>query len=184
MFYSGVEGLHWEYVDGVPVYTEETRKLMADTSSDGWLKTGIVRTPFTVIGGYDTSHVGDDGTEMYLVNSSAYRATMEFSNKFTDYNEYYGVSWPNEVFVNWVNEGKMYDLSGVDNTKSLNVSDEDINRIDTACNKIAIEALPEMVLAEDDAAFEAAKAKTMEAFKAAGAETAKAFYLEYWDSLK
>ena len=98
------------------------------------------------------------------------------------YCDYYGVSSPVELHRQWVDGGKMFDLSFANYMNILTASDEDVDRIDAACMKIAIEAIPKLVTAADDAAFDAIKAETLRALEAAGASEAEAFYTEAWNA--
>lgn len=175
---SGVQGIHWDYVDGVPTYNDETLALIA-AGGDEYKKTGINLTCFECMSGITNSHILSDGHPADLTRGDAYRSTKDYTPAFKAFSEHYGVSYPAQIFKQKVEEGKMLDLRNA-STASLDVTDEDIDRIDTICVKICLEAIPKLVTAADDAAFEAIKAETLDALKAAGAEQAEAFYKNAW----
>lgn len=183
MLTSGVEGIHWNYVDGVPTYTQETFDLSV-TGGEAWKKTGIYLSPLNYLTGIATCEKAEDGYYIDLTKEADYLSRYEFTPALEEYCEYYDVDFPNQVFLEWVEEGKMYDLSIEDKRYTINQADEDISRIDTACMKIAIEAVPKLVTAADDAAFEAVKAETLKALEAAGAYEAKAYYVEQFETNK
>ena len=183
MLQSGVEGVHWDYVNGVPTYNEETFKILT-IGGEEKKKTGIDMTPLLNLAGKPHGEIAADGYHIGLRRDDDYLSRVEYSGVLTNFCEYYDVSWPNQIFLQWKDEGKMYDLSGVDFRYRLDVIDEDIARIDAACLKIAIQAIPKLVTAASDAEFEAVKADVLKSMEAAGAYEAQEFYTNYWNELR
>ena len=176
---SGVQGIHWDYVDGVPVYNEETYKIVEENGEE-YKKLGFNMAPVAYMTGIANAELHSDGYSMKITFDQDYMSRRNYKPYQLDYCEYYKVDYPIQLMQQMVKDGKLYDLSKVDFRVTLTENDEDISRIDSACLKIAIEAIPELVTAEDDAAFEAAKTKTLEALKAAGAEDAEKYYTDQW----
>ena len=180
---SGVQGLHWDYVDGVPVYNEETFQMILE-GGDAYAKSGIYCTAFECMSGLTGAELVGDGYEVDLKQGADYYSRMTYTPGVQAYCDYYGVSNPIELHKQWVDAGKMFDLSSANFLNKLTANDEDVDRIDAACMKIAIEAIPKLVTAADDAAFDAIKAETLAAMEAAGAAEAEAFYVDAWNAAR
>lgn len=178
MLTSGVEGVHWDYVDGVPTFKPEILELAMD-GGDEWRKTGISQTPLLRFAGIVGSATHSDGYHINLKSDEAYLQNLTYTPSQLDYCETYGVAYPSQAMAKMMEEGKMYDMSGINTLKSITETDEEIDRIDAACIKIASEAIPELITTDD---FEGVKAATLEKLEAAGAAKAKAFYLEQWEA--
>lgn len=180
---SGVEGVHWDYVDGVPTYKEEVLPTLINGGEE-YYKTGIGQDPIQFFVGKCDSELHSDGYPINLKFSNDYLSKVTYLPVQQDFCEYYDVSYPAEIFSQYVAEGKMFDASVYDERIQLGQDDEDILRIDSTCMQIAITAIPKLVQAADDATFEAIKQDTLKQLKEAGAEDAKAYYVKAWAEAK
>lgn len=178
---SGVEGIHWDYVDGVPTYKEEIYEIFRE-GGDASKMLNLLRRPLSYMTGIGRGELASDGYQINLKYEDDYLSRLTLRPSQMEYNEYYDVDHPIQAMQKMVDEGKIYDMSGIDYRVNLTEFDEDISRIDSACLKIAIEAIPKLVTAADDATFEAVKADTLAALEAAGAKEAEAFYTKQWEA--
>ena len=174
---SGIEGVHWNYVDGVPTLTEEIIELN-NLGNDEWKKLGLQDSNFQGIAGWGVGQLAADG---YPMNLFLTKQVFEQGNLPTDddFSEYYNVSYPMELFLNLMDEGLINDhINDVFDMRvvtGLGSAPEDIARIDAKISNMGLELVPELVMAED---FAAAKAAAIEAFNKNGAETSR----EYWQN--
>lgn len=175
---NGVEGLNWEYKDGVPVFTEQTLKAMQSGVDDAMIL-GFNQQPLSDLCGLADGNILSDGYEANLTMGDDYYSRLEMTPGWKDYCSYYGGSYPNEHMKNLVKEGKLKSLASANLAGNVTPT-EDISRIDAACMQIALEAIPKAVCAANDAEYEKIKAETIAAAKAAGAEEAKEFYNTEW----
>jgi putative aldouronate transport system substrate-binding protein len=178
---SGIEGIHWDYVNGVPTVKDEVMELKL-AGGDEWRKTGICGYPlFENFSGIANAEIAPDGYKVNLFYDDDYLSKLKFTPWLQEFCEYYNVSWPNEIFHKLKKEGKMYDLSTKDSRVKLTIATEEIDRIDAKLLKIAIEAIPKLVSAENDEEFEKVKAETIASFKANGAEKSRDYWQAKWD---
>lgn len=180
---SGVKGIHWDYVDGVPTYNEETLATIVG-GGENFQKTGIDQEPIMHFAGLGVNELHSDGYPINLRVSDDYASKLTYLPVQQDFCEYYGVSYPAQIFKQYVAEGKMFDSGVHDERINLPADNEDILRIDSTCLQIALTAIPKLVEAADDAAFEAIKQDTLKQLKEAGAEDAKAYYVKAWAEAK
>lgn len=174
---SGLEDIHWTYVDGVPTYTEETLKMIKEQGDD-YVKSGIYNLFFQPLVGFTDAEPCPDGYPVNLQKGDAFLAAKDYSPAAKAYSDYFGVAYPYKAL-----EGVYYDLSSIKTPmRGINAYDEDIDRIDAACLKLAQQAAPRLIMAGSDEEFNTLKAETIEALKAAGAEEAEAFYLDVWNA--
>lgn len=183
MISSGVEGIHWDYVDGVPTYNEAALDMLINGGEE-YYKSGIAQEPLMHFRGLAESALHSDGYPINLRTAAEYKSSVNYSPVQQDFCEYYDVSYPAEIFEQYIEEGKIYDLSVHDERLNLGADNEDILRIDSTCMQIAVTAIPKLVGAADDAAFEAVKQDTLKQLKEAGAEEAKAYYVKTWAEAK
>lgn len=177
----GIEGAHWDYVNGVPKVKDEVMELKL-AGGDEWSKTGIGGYPLLEnLGGIANAEIAPDGYKVNLFYDDDYLSRLKFTPWLQDFCEYYNVSWPNEIFHKLKKEGKMYDLSTKDSRINLGVATEDMDRIDAKLLKTAIEAIPKLVSAKNDEEFEKVKADTIASFKANGVEKSRDYWQAKWD---
>lgn len=181
---SGVEGIHWEYVDGEPVPTELGREIMM-TGGDLRAEHGLAGYALMTIRGLGNTVVCEDGGFTNLFKSPAYYATL--NNELDQaYCEHYGVTFPLEVVLNKVEEGKMATHRNLDLRiiSAMGAAPEDIQRIDTKLEDIAVKAIPKAVMAASDAEFEAIMAEVIQELEAADAATSKEWWQARHDEVK
>lgn len=185
LLYSGIEGEHWENVEGVPTLKQETidASLIND---DAWKKTGIKNgslVNFFGLGQFDISE--EDGEPMSLWNTEEVY-TQNLTALAKDACDYYGASYTYEIYENEIKEGKMKDFSALmqDVPSALPDTDDDIKRIDSKLDDIITKAIPKVVLAEDKKAFESEKAKVIKELKEAKAETSQEWWFTEWEKAK
>lgn len=157
--YSGVEGVNWNYVDGVPTLTEETVRIKNNSDENKYF--GLdVRSPLRV---NQPAVLCPDGYPINLFDTESMRSGA-MNNAQKDMAEFYGVSYPAEACYNLVKEGKTIDYS-LSNSQTVSIAREempnDIARILTKCNDICYSAIAKLVMAETDEEFKAVQDQVM-----------------------
>lgn len=180
--YSGIEGEHWETgEDGKPVLTDKVIQMKEDPAqADAWSKLSL--SSWSNWGGIGAEAVLSDGAPASLW-STPEMLSRGLSPTDKDMCETLGVSYPAEYAQKRVEEGKCSDNSSYDQRFAAIMPSvpQDITRIDGNVNEIVMNALPSLVQAQDDAAFEAAREKLIADVKAANVEQS----LKWWqDSTK
>lgn len=189
MTYSGLEGVDWEYgADGVPVLTEKaiddatTYLLWSEDYAKNTGITGFVAefTPFYGSG------IHPDGYPYDLKEQLQYRPMM-LSPLGKDYSEFYGVSCPSELQTNMIEEEGATDLSndyGQMVASGISEVPSDIKRIVDACSDIAYRAIPELVMAADEAEFQAVQARVLADLAAADEPAAWEWFETEFNAVK
>lgn len=112
LLYSGIEGVHWDTVNGVAALKQETIDA-SNAGGDAWKKTGINNGGlgnFFGLGGNDSSDI--DNAPLSLWGSEAiYKEQMTPLTK--DFCDYYGAEYPYQIYENRIKEGKMKDFSNL-----------------------------------------------------------------------
>ena len=121
----------------------------------------------------------DDGGPVSLWDTpDIWKLTLNPLQK--DFSEHYGVEVPAEAARNLIAEGKAYDFSegtlAKDILSLIPATPADISRIDTRCTDIMIKAIPNLVLAADQAEYDRIKEETLAELEAADIQTS----IEWW----
>lgn len=184
--WSGVEGVHWDRVDGKPKLKDETYALK-NTGGMDWEKTGIA-LDINLIGLGGANLNPSDGEPVDLFTSSD--ALSKGLNALQqDFSSFYGVKSPGEIFVKLVAEGKSKNFTSLfegmpedqviaGNTVVNPELPDDLKKIDAQLKELAMRHAGKLILSKDDAAFDKAKKEALEAFKKAGADQVTKFYTE------
>mgnify|MGYP005783605459 CR=1 FL=1 len=183
---SGVEG-RWEVgEDGTPALTEDTIAMKTDGSRlDEWKKSGIGEGNLAAVCGEDYYNIADDGGMIDLwYEEDVLADSMTYAEK--DMCETLGLTIPSDTLKKKVEAGTSIDLGNCLNAiqMGLETTPRDIVRIDSNCEEITLNAIPNLVQAETDEEFEAAKAALMEELKGAGAEQSVEWWTNAWNDAK
>jgi len=171
---SGIEGVHWDMVDGKPQMKPEVVQLAA-AGGDEWKKTGIAGggsggaanqqglTNDTVIG---------DGGLVNLFNQADVMATkLNSLNK--DYSDHYGVSYPAAAYIKYEEAGQIHTVKDLPNDilAAMPAMPDDIKRIHDKLEEMVTKGIPEIVLkAKDDSDYAARQQALINQLKDAGAD--------------
>jgi multiple sugar transport system substrate-binding protein len=178
--YSGVEGTDWNVADGKPKSTDAALKLNME-GGDAYKATGI---------GFDDNFIGlshatlnpKDGKPLDLFHDPiTYPATLTALQK--DFSKHYGVSYPDEIFKNYVAQGINKDQSTTDPWAQnlMPTPPDDITRLEAKLDTLAINDAAKMILSKTDSEFSANKVSAMNDFKAAGIDKVATWYKTAWD---
>lgn len=167
IFYSGFEGRHWNYVDGVPTFTDEMQKSITDYDEMAQeLGREYCFKMMPVLG----SFLAEDGYPVYLNEMESNRAAS-LNNVAKDVADYYGVDYPSQLMWQKVEAGEMISLENdcVQLIAScMPAMPTDIARIKEKINDILYRAIPDLVKAKDQAEFDAVQARVLKDLEDAG----------------
>ena len=177
--FSGLEGDSWEYVDGVPVFTDVVFDALANGEWSDYWKTHRLQ-------GYGSNNmcsganciVTDDGYPANLRNSKDYliQTASEASKSFASD---YGCDYAGQVYAKWIDEGTLktdtysdeYETVSV-NVKSILLPDDCAEIYQSMVDYMASN-INKIILASSDEEFAAAKAEMIQGFMDLGAQTLK-----------
>ncbi|HBP38552.1 MAG TPA: hypothetical protein DD640_07400 [Clostridiales bacterium] len=180
---SGVEGRDWTYVDGVPTLTNFAIAKWL-TGGDTW-EVKNLWTYFSNFFGIKAGTVCPDGGQVNLYQDSAiYSKTLISCDK--SYCDYYQVSYPYEKILNMIEEGTAYSADEWDSriATGTGAAGDDIARIDTKIENIAVTYVPQCVLAKTDAEFEALQTQMLSEMDANGYEQSVADWTARFEAAK
>lgn len=144
---NGIEGEHWEVMDGVRELTDETLDRMSTDSSNFEKETGI--GIFWNMVGLSGNSKDEDGT--YLSMRYTDRAmSRNLSEGAQEFSEHYGVEYPRQAYADKI---LYYDLEP---TNLMEPLDSDMKMISTQCGNYYLTLVAKLVNAETDEDFEAA----------------------------
>lgn len=175
--YMGKEGRVWETVEGKAVIKDEyvQMKLNGDPKE---VSKNLSSMWGGMMGAANMTML-DDGAPVSLWDTpDIWKLTLNPLQK--DFSEHYGVEVPAEAARNLIAEGKAYDFSAGTLAKDIltliPATPADISRIDTRCTDIMIKAIPNLVLAADQAEYDRIKEETLAELEAADIQTS----IEWW----
>ena len=90
---------------------------------------------------------------------------------YKDFCEFYGVQYPSQAFLPYVEDGRCIDLSndcGQLVATAMPSMPTDVARILEKCNDIIYRAIPKLVMAENDEEFNKIQVQVLDDLKAAG----------------
>lgn len=169
-FYSGVQGVHWDYVGGIPVALDYAIELKKE-NGDEWKRFGIGSSNrlhnFAGLSGYGNY---EDGYPFNLFESEELRAAA-LNPLNADYSNYYGVSYPSQVHVKQVESGIAIDRAKDPKDLFMVLSDvpADMLRIDAKLKDFLISSIPIMLSVSEDE-FDNEKSNIIEQLRKSGAD--------------
>lgn len=182
--YSGVEGVHWDDVDGKPQINDETFALKNAGGAE-WEKTGI---------GLDLNLIGlggavlDPDSEYPLDLFSASEALAKgMSALEKDFSDYYGGAHPGDVLGKLIAEGKLVDSNTVIKAQTpeqrinegkvgLPAIPEDLLKVEAQLKELASRHAAKLILAKTDEEFAKLKESALKDFEANGVQKFTDFY--------
>jgi putative aldouronate transport system substrate-binding protein len=180
MIWSGIEGEHWDYINGVPTLRDNTIEMFQKSSNEAreiGFTSLLLTYPFELI---RNSFVHPDGFPLYLMDTDEMRA-LGMHNLRKDFCEYYNCTYQGEPFHKLVQEGKIINASGdYQRLVKLQMGDtpSDIRRIIEKCDNILYRAIPNLVMAKTDEEFQAIQTQVFSDLKNVDEPTA----WEWWSS--
>ncbi len=169
MIFSGIEGEHWNVVDGEAVWTDEV--LAANNAGgDVWRKTGITFGALTQFAGLGDNEIYEkDNSPLWLRKGDDYM-TRSMQPVDTAYCKKYNISYPMEIFLNMKKEGKAatHDTLDLRIVSGMGSAPDDIALHESSILKTAAEAIPGLVTAKTDAEFSAQKDALMSTLESSG----------------
>ncbi|QHW34706.1 extracellular solute-binding protein [Paenibacillus rhizovicinus] len=180
---SGVQGVHWDMVDGKPQMKPEIVQLAA-AGGDAYKKTGIGM--FANQQGMTDFSTLSDGSLVNLFDTPEVFATKVNSlNK--DYDDHYGVTYPAAAYKKYADEGKVLTLDVVpqDVTAAMPAPPDDIKRIQTKLDDMMTKGIPDIVLhAKDDADYTKRQQALIKKLNDAGADKYWTWYMQAFNDTK
>ena len=173
VIYNGLQGVHWDYVDGVPTYIGEIAEAYEKSIADGEAARNEVIMPcvwsFANAGG---GTILSDGYPAEISNSESFHAIYT-DPAYVNYASKYDPSFTTtgQVYDSWIKAGEaktgnsdkggiIYGLMGM-------LSDENIQKYQ-AVNEIFKANIAKLLTAESDEAFEELKLDVIEQFMETG----------------
>lgn len=172
--YMGKEGRLWDTVDGEPAIKQETIDIRLEGGEQSKLKTESLWAGTIGLSG---AVLCEDGKPADLWSTpEIWQLSMTPAKK--DFCNHYGVEVPSGQVQKLIDEGKTFDKSVMDGDllTLLPSAPQDITRIDTRCIDIMVKAIPNLVMAVDQAEYEKIQQETLEAMEKAGVRTS----MEWW----
>jgi putative aldouronate transport system substrate-binding protein len=155
---SGIQGVHWDMVDGKPQINAATLALKA-AGGDPWKKTGI-NMAANQQGLTDATVISDGSVVNLFTTTEAYAARMNSLEK--DYSAHYGVAYPAAAYKKYADEGKVKtnDQTPQDILAAMAAPDDDIKLTQAKLD----------LKSKTDADYKAAQAALIKKLNDAGAE--------------
>ncbi|WP_020618078.1 extracellular solute-binding protein [Paenibacillus daejeonensis] len=190
--YSGIEGEHWEMVDGKPVLKDETFALKTEGGA-AWESTGIALDR-NLIGLGSSAEDPATGTPVDLFTTvDALAKNVTALEK--DFSEHFGASYPGEVVQKLVEAGTYNDFStpyqGLSDDEIVArativtpILDEELTKIEAQLKELGARHAARIILSKNEAEFEKNKQDAIKAFTDAGAEKITEYYTAAYTAAK
>ena len=142
----GIEGKHWNYVDGVPTYTDEVQQ---------WNINGDIQLKYAGIGStyiewLQAGTVIDDGYPV-VIKQMRENLVPNMSHLEQDIAETYGYSLPSGAFMAQVESGEVLDHTytyALTEAVARGEMPSDISRILSKCNNLYYNRMSDLIMAE------------------------------------
>lgn len=173
---SGLEGESWEYVDGVPQYTDAVYEAIDNgTIDDYWMQHRLMGYGGNGMNSGPLAIKTEDGYPSDLTRSEDYIA-YSAPDVMKAYAADFGCEYPGQVYEKWIEEGKLakdiycdeYYVT-ISNYKSIFFQNE-YAQMFTDVKECVAANVDKVILAESDEAFEQAKTAIIEQLKELGGD--------------
>ena len=177
LLFSGIEGEHWNVVDGEAIWTDEVIAAKNKGGED-WASLGIAYGPaLYLLGLGNKESFEEDGSPLDLSKGDNF---LSRCLKPVDkaYCEKYDVSYPIQLFLNMKEEGKANTHENLDMriVSSMGSAPDDITLLNSSILKTAAEAIPALVMAESDEEFAEQKQALMSSLESIGLQSVIDWY--------
>lgn len=183
---SGIEGRWEKGDDGKPHLTEDTMSMKTDSSrADEWKASGISDSGTDNLVGWDYNDVLPDGGLVNLWNDEdVMKANLTTAEQ--DLCKQFDIDLPSDLLKKRIEDGTSMDLSDANPTirMYLEITPKNITRIDSNCIELTENALPGLVQAESDEAFQSAKEALLQQLADAGVEESIEWWQNAWETSK
>lgn len=182
--YSGVEGVHWGFVDGKPQIKDETFDLKV-TGGIEWENTGIaLDTNLMGLGAAVIDPNTDSPIDLFMTPEAMARGLTPLE---MDFSQHYGGLHPGDVIGQFIAEGKLVDSNTVtlkqtaeerinEGMVGLPTIPDDLLKVEVQVKELAAHHAARMILAKTDDEFHKLKQIALVAFKEAGVDKLTQFY--------
>jgi len=185
LFHSGIQGQHWDYIDGVPQILPEIVQLRADgligvNEGQRNLGTGNFLEWFSPITRFELM---PDGGFASLWNAENLMSEG-LSPLELEYCNFYGVDYPTQIIQQMLDDGRVYNiwnkLDELAYAVFTPIIPEDLLVVEQRVLGQAQNLLSEAILASDPATFARMKEAAIEEFNASGINDVFAVYEQAW----
>lgn len=160
---NGIEGVHWNYVDGVPVISDD---VYANAGNKEWQKENGLNM-YGNYTGFATCIIHPDGyaVDLNMTTESLKRNNLPIDTKFS---QKYGVDHPGQVpnVLKGENGKVRFWLS--DATNMMPPPSDELTRITSKGNDILLKVSPKMIMAKSEEEFNKLRDEAMGQLKAIG----------------
>lgn len=182
--YNGADG-RWEVGEDGAALTEDTISMKVDPErQDEYAKSGIQQGTMITYTGLRESNVASDGKPINLwIDKDIVKETLTPVEK--DMCETLGVEIPADILNNRIEAGEAVDRRNV-NSLIPNVMDvipDDIKRINSNCDEIAVNMVPDLVMASEED-FPQVKETLLQELEGAGVKDSIDWYMDAWNRAK
>jgi hypothetical protein len=180
LFANGVPGVQWSVVEGLATLKQETIDLRI-AGGEPWARSGINQIGW---GGNMQGFIAEDGQAADLFNSD--RVAVKLATKTdVDFANYYGFATTTGYWKSLEDAGTITTHKNID----FRIKDrlpqfpDDLRRIITSVETLITRGSADIILAANDAAYEAAKAAMIEDINDLGYAKVEEFVQSSWDEL-
>lgn len=189
--YNGIEGVHWEFRDGVPKIKDETFQLKHEGGTD-WDAAGIAMDLNMIgLGGSVLDPATGTPLDLFQTPEALVKGASELEK---DFSRHYGGLHPGDVLRKFIEEGKLVDSNTVwgsgpaDQTADEGEAKPENNaggtdeipasmlKIEAQLKELASGYAIKLIYAKDDKEFHRLKQEALRRFKEAGADEFTSFY--------
>ena len=182
LIYNGIEGVHWVEENGVRSLTPEAMEMYNSTEDTIWEETGLYTAETGNFSGLLSRGIAPDGKTYALVrDASLFVDTLTDVEK--DYCEYYEVSYPNEIMLEYIEKYDYVLPSEVDPfvKAALPIATDEIKQIEAALNEEAESMIAELIMASE-ADYEKKVANAKERLEHVGLSKVIDYFESNWQS--
>lgn len=180
-WYSGKQGVHWDYDEnGEPYVFPETLEMIANNSDEFTGKGYGYHDPY--ITAYSSNSIHPDGHMMNLVEEDREAKIASQNPLQLDYAAHYGVEYWIDAMYNTM-ENMSHDFN---DTISGNFSDTptEIKRTLSMCDDVLYNAMPSLVMAESDEEFADVQQEVMEQLEELNEAEIWEWYSAKWNAAR
>lgn len=182
--FSGIEGVHWNMVNGKPQVKDSTFNLRNAGGAE-WANTGIAMDLNLIgIGGAVLDPVTKSPLDLFQTPEALAQGSSKLER---DFSEYYGGLHPGDVLGKRIASGKLQDSNTankgltteqliIEGMVGLPAIPEEMLKIEGPLKELASRYAAKLILAKTDDEFNKVKKEALQAFKNAKADTFTEFY--------
>jgi ABC-type glycerol-3-phosphate transport system substrate-binding protein len=183
LIYSGVQGTHWDYVDGEPSMLPEVLEKI--NSDPNYLNDNGLGLGYSQLSAFSELVILPDGKSSDLIDYDTKLFKLKNTKGDQDFCDYYSIEYPGQLFEKLVNDKVLKNPERIGEISALMpVAPDEIIQINGQCEAYVTKSIAELILSKNQQEYDAKKTSIINELKKLGQEKVDEWYTNAFNDVR